>query len=100
VYAIAERLRGADRPEGLLHVTLGRQQDGETDAFILVTEWRDMDALYRWIGPASLLSATPSLGALVEVAHDVDVQHYLGPPPAEATDRAVHRAEDAPALAS
>jgi hypothetical protein len=78
----AGRLDDPDRPDGLMHVSVGRQRDGDSDAFVLVTEWRDLDAIYRWIGGPELLSAIPSLGALAELATEVDIQHYEGPEPA------------------
>jgi heme-degrading monooxygenase HmoA len=79
VFEHARRLADTDRPEGLLHVAVGRQQDGPNDTFILVTEWQDLEALYRWVGRPELLSATPSLGVLAEFATDIDVQHYERP---------------------
>jgi heme-degrading monooxygenase HmoA len=79
VFAHARRLSGPDGPDGLLHVSVGRQQDGPNDTFILMTEWRDLESIYRWVRGPELLNATPSLGELSEFATDVDVQHYEGP---------------------
>ncbi len=79
VFEHARRLYGPDVPDGLLHVAVGRQQEGATDAFVLASEWRDLEALYRWVGGRELLRATPSLGPLTEIATDIDIQHYEGP---------------------
>lgn len=81
VFAGARRLVGPDRPDGLLHASFGRQQDGGSDSFVIVTEWRDLEAVYGWVGGPGLLSAVPTLGPLAEFATDVDIQHYEDPGP-------------------
>ncbi len=91
VFDHARRLAGPAAPDGLLHVSVGRQQEGVSDSFILLTEWRDLESIYRWIGGNPLVSPTPSLGELSELATDIDIQHYEGP--AEESDPQVRADE-------
>jgi heme-degrading monooxygenase HmoA len=46
---IRERLREVLTQDGLIACHLGRQFDAAGQKLLLVTVWRDMPALYRWV---------------------------------------------------
>jgi heme-degrading monooxygenase HmoA len=64
------------KPDGLVSSHVGRQvhSDG-SEQIIFVTVWRDLEAVYRWVGGRDLLE-TPVLAARPDVFKSFDVQHY------------------------
>ena len=70
-------LDDARRQEGLVHAEVGRQVESDgAENIVFVSVWRDLEALYHWLGGTNLL-ATPVLhnGRANLFAH-FEVQHY------------------------
>ena len=80
--------------EGLVYVKLARQVNDGYEDVLLFEEWRDADALYRWVGNTPLKPRL--LPGAERLADNVHVTHY------EALDvdpdaiRAVDRESDQP----
>ena len=54
-------LDDARRQEGLVHAEVGRQVESDgAENIVFVSVWRDLEALYHWLGGTNLLS-TPVL---------------------------------------
>jgi heme-degrading monooxygenase HmoA len=66
----------ARRQPGLLSLRWGRRVEEGTTRVIVVSEWRDLDAVQAWLGPNYLLPRyAPGEEALVL---DARVRHYEG----------------------
>lgn len=92
-----QALEEARQQDGLIHATVGRQihQDGGEE-IVFVSVWRDLDALYGWIGGIDLLD-TPVLNCgKPGVFQHFEVQHYES---YEAADVAPGAAEEPPQAA-
>ena len=76
VAALRDDIETAHRQPGLLSLRWGqRVERGETHV-IVVSEWRDLDAVQGWLGPNYLLPRyAPGEAALVL---DARVRHYEG----------------------
>ena len=72
-----QALDDARRHDGLIHAHVGRQvhaDGGEEVMFVSV--WRDLEALYGWVGSTDLLD-TPVLNSDRPLVFEYfDVQHY------------------------
>jgi quinol monooxygenase YgiN len=79
-----QALDEARQQDGLIHAEVGRQihQDGG-EQVIFVSVWRDLDALYRWIGGTDLLDTPVLNGGTADLFQHFEVQHYES---CEATD--------------
>ena len=60
--------------DGLLYVKLARQANGAVEEVLLFEEWRDLAALYGWVGDE--LSKPRLLPGAESLAEDVRVTHY------------------------
>ena len=52
------RLPEVRRQKGFVYAKFGRQIQPDGERFIFVSEWRDVGALYDWIGPDLTLPVT------------------------------------------
>lgn len=73
---VSEQLERLRRTDGLLDALAGRQAEPEGEPFVLVTLWRDLDAIYRWLGEDDLLSSLGPLREHPDWVEDIDIQHY------------------------
>jgi heme-degrading monooxygenase HmoA len=72
-----QALLDARRHDGLVFAKVARQahaDGGEEVVFISV--WRDLEALYRWVGGTDLLDTPVLTTGSFEVFEHFDVQHY------------------------
>ena len=74
--ALRDDIAAARSQPGLVSIRWGRRMaDGRTQV-IVVSEWRDLDAVRSWLGPGYLSPRyAPGEDALVTEAH---VRHYEG----------------------
>ena len=77
----AQQVAAAVGPaSGLLPVSVGRQTHGDSEHVVVVTEWRELESLYRFVGPdlmaASLLDSRQRQPNPFE---DFEVQHFEAP---------------------
>jgi heme-degrading monooxygenase HmoA len=72
-----QALDDARRHDGLIHAHLGRQalSDGGEEV-VFVSVWRDLEALYGWVGGTDLLDTPMINGGRPEVFENFEVQHY------------------------
>jgi quinol monooxygenase YgiN len=104
----AERLLdGARQRDGIVYAQIGRQAHADGGEEILfVSIWRDLDALYGWLGGNDLLRTPLLSDAGADVFEQFEVQHYEAlesPGPAQtaaleqpvAVDRAAFSAQPA-----
>ncbi|HEY1167390.1 MAG TPA: antibiotic biosynthesis monooxygenase [Candidatus Limnocylindrales bacterium] len=72
-----QALAGAHGRDGLVYAQTGRQvrADG-SEEIIFVSVWRDLEALYRWLGDTDLLDTPMVRLASPDVFAHFDVQHY------------------------
>ena len=76
VAALRDDVADARRQPGLLALRWGRRVENGTTRVIVVSEWRDLDAVQDWLGPRYLLPRyAPGEAALVL---DARVRHYEG----------------------
>jgi len=63
--------------DGLIHAQVGRQAhlDGGEEV-LFVSVWRDLEALYGWVGGTDLLDTPVLSGARPDVFEQFEVQHY------------------------
>lgn len=89
-------LRDARGHDGLVYAHVGRQAHADgSEQIVFVSVWRDLAALYGWLGGTDLLD-TPVLGSGNDVFERYEVQHYEVVEPAE-SDTAAMPAEPEPA---
>ena len=72
-----QALDDARRRDGLLHAQVGRQANPDgSEAIAFVTVWRDLPALYAWLGGTDLLD-TPVLSSGDSAVFEYyEVQHF------------------------
>jgi heme-degrading monooxygenase HmoA len=72
-----QALNDARRHDGLIHAHVGRQvrSDGGEEV-VFVSVWRDLEALYGWVGSTDLLDTPVLNSGRPEVFEDFEVQHY------------------------
>lgn len=70
-------LDDARRQDGLVFAQVGRQVDSDgSEQIVFVSVWRDLEALYGWLGGTDLL-ATPVLNnGKSNLFAQFEVQHY------------------------
>jgi heme-degrading monooxygenase HmoA len=74
--ALRDDVADARRQPGLVSLRWGRRRDDDAIRVIVVSEWRDLDAIQAWLGPGWLRPRfAPGEDALVTQA---DVRHYEG----------------------
>ena len=71
-----EQIGRLRRTDGLLDALAGRQVEPDGEPFVLVTLWRDLEAIYRWLGEDDLLGSLGPLRAHPDWVEGVDIQHY------------------------
>jgi heme-degrading monooxygenase HmoA len=77
--ALAERMSGIEPPKGQLGAVFGRQIHGDgSESFVYVTTWRDMQAVYDWVGGRDLVSTARLMRDLEALMENFEVQHFLG----------------------
>jgi heme-degrading monooxygenase HmoA len=72
----AEQLEVLRRVDGLLDILAGRQAEPDGEPFVFVTLWRDLEAIYQWLGEDDLLSSLGPLRSHPDWVDRVDIQHY------------------------
>jgi heme-degrading monooxygenase HmoA len=72
-----QTVNDARRHEGLIHAHVGRQAHSDgSEEVVFVSVWRDLEALYGWVGSTDLLD-TPGLNSgRPDVFDNFEVQHY------------------------
>jgi heme-degrading monooxygenase HmoA len=67
----------ARRHEGLIHAHVGRQahSDGREEV-VFVSVWRDLEALYGWVGGTDLLDTPVLSNGRPNVFDSFEVQHF------------------------
>lgn len=72
-----QTLEGARRQDGMVYAQVGRQVDSDgAEQIVFVSVWRDLEALYHWLGGTDLL-ATPVLhNGRTNLFAQFEVQHY------------------------
>ena len=72
-----QALHDARQHDGLLYAQIGRQalSDGGEE-IVFVTEWRNLEALYRWVGGTDLLDTPVIDGDKTNVFEHFEVQHF------------------------
>jgi heme-degrading monooxygenase HmoA len=72
-----QTLDDARRHDGLIYAQVGRQVNSDGgEEVVFVSAWRDLEALYRWLGGTDLL-VTPVVGnGRASVFAYFEVQHY------------------------
>jgi heme-degrading monooxygenase HmoA len=72
-----QAVNDARRHEGLIHAHVGRQahSDGREEV-VFVSVWRDLEALYGWVGSTDLLDTPVLNSGRPEVFDNFEVQHY------------------------
>ncbi|MFI5260060.1 MAG: antibiotic biosynthesis monooxygenase [Candidatus Limnocylindrales bacterium] len=77
-------VRDARRHDGLVYAHVGRQAHADGgEQIVFISVWRDLEALYGWLGGTDLLG-TPVLNpGDREVFEHFEVQHYEVVEPAE-----------------
>lgn len=74
--ALRDDVATARRQPGLVSIRWGRRQDAGAIRVIVVSEWRDLDAIQAWLGPNWLRPRfAPGEDTLVTQAR---VRHYEG----------------------
>jgi heme-degrading monooxygenase HmoA len=69
-------LQDARRQEGLVYAEVGRQaHQNDCEEIIFVSVWRDMAAVYAWVG-TDLLTSPLMVGVGEDLFAEFDVQHY------------------------
>jgi heme-degrading monooxygenase HmoA len=80
------RLPEMRRQEGFVYAKFGRQVQPEGERFLFVSEWRDVGALYDWVGPDLTRPVTLSGGE--HLVQEFEVELY------EAMDVELHPLPD------
>jgi heme-degrading monooxygenase HmoA len=63
--------------DGLIHAQVGRQAHADgSEEIAFVSVWRDLEAVYHWLGGTDLLNTPMMSGADPEVLERFEVQHY------------------------
>jgi heme-degrading monooxygenase HmoA len=72
-----QAVNDARRHEGLIHAHVGRQAhaDGREEV-VFVSVWRDLEALYGWVGSTDLLDTPVLNSGRPDVFDNFEVQHY------------------------
>jgi hypothetical protein len=72
-----QALDAARQQDGLIHAQFGRQihPDGG-EQIVFVSVWRDLDALYGWIGGVDLLDTPVLSNGRADLFKNFEVQHY------------------------
>jgi heme-degrading monooxygenase HmoA len=74
--ALRDDVAAARRQPGLVSIRWGRRRDDDALRVIVVSEWRDIDAIQSWLGPNWLKPRfAPGEDALVTQAR---IRHYEG----------------------
>jgi heme-degrading monooxygenase HmoA len=70
-------LEDARREDGLVHAQIARQVNADGgEEIIFVSVWRDLEALYGWLGTTDLLNTPVFNGGTFDVFEHFEVQHY------------------------
>lgn len=70
-------LDDARRHDGLVYAQIGRQAHADGgEEIIFVSVWRDLEALYHWLGGSDLLNTPMLSNGNSDVFERFDVQHY------------------------
>jgi len=72
-----QALEDARKHDGLIYAQVGRQvrSDGGEEV-IFVSVWRDLEALYQWLGGTDLLHTRVRQSGSSDVFEHFEVQHY------------------------
>jgi heme-degrading monooxygenase HmoA len=63
--------------DGLIYAQVGRQAHADgSEEIAFVSVWRDLEAVYHWLGSTDLLNTPMMSGADPEVLERFEVQHY------------------------
>jgi heme-degrading monooxygenase HmoA len=72
-----QALDDARQHDGLIYAQVGRQAHADgSEEIAFVSVWRDLEALYSWLGGTDLLDTPVMSGADAEVFERFEVQHY------------------------
>ena len=72
-----QALEDARRHDGLVFAQVGRQAHGDgSEEIAFVSVWRDLEALYGWLGGTDLLDTPVFNGGSPTVFERFEVQHY------------------------
>jgi heme-degrading monooxygenase HmoA len=72
-----EALNDARRHDGLIHAHVGRQVNSDGgEEVMFVSVWRDLEALYGWVGSTDLLDTPVLNNGRPQVFDYFEVQHY------------------------
>jgi heme-degrading monooxygenase HmoA len=78
-------LDGARQSEGLVYAQVGRQAHSDGgEEIVFVSVWRDLEALYGWVGGTDLLETPVLSSGSLDVFDRFEVQHYETYEPVEA----------------
>jgi hypothetical protein len=64
------------RPDGLLDVYWGVQEDERSTSLLMTSTWRDLESIYRVVGGPDLLWDAALFRGIEDRIHDLEVQHY------------------------
>jgi heme-degrading monooxygenase HmoA len=72
-----EALEDARRHDGLVYAQVGRQAHSDgSEEIAFVSVWRDLEALYGWLGGNNLLDTRVATGVGPDAFERFEVQHY------------------------